>query len=194
MKNINKNMIKNIALVSIAAVLILSIPALTMAFDFNAGSWMEKTGLAQQTDEQVAGTVITIINIVLGLLALIAVVLIIYAGFSYMFSRGDVEKVKKAKGIILTSAIGLIIIMAGYGIATYVFTTLNETTGWNKDYGESPQGSGDYPLCDAAGGQCELTSPSMECDRIGRDKYDEDNWDDLGRKDCMFGTCCGPED
>ena len=69
-----------------------------------------------------------IINWILGLLGLVAVVLIIYGGFIWMFSRGNEEDIKKAKDIIVGAVIGLFIILASYGIASYVFNNLMNIT------------------------------------------------------------------
>lgn len=71
-----------------------------------------------------------IINWVLGLLGLIALCLIIYGGFIWMFSRGNEEEIGRAKEIIIGAVIGMVIILASYGIAAYVFNNLaNITTG-----------------------------------------------------------------
>jgi type IV secretory pathway VirB2 component (pilin) len=68
-----------------------------------------------------------IINIVLGVLGVILVVLVIYAGFLWMTSQGDKDKVTKAKGIITQAVIGLVIIFAAYALANFVLSALNET-------------------------------------------------------------------
>lgn len=74
-------------------------------------------------------TTVRLINVVLGLLSLIAVVLVIYAGFTWMLSAGNSEKIGKARGLLINAAIGLLIIMAAYGISKYVFMKLNEAAG-----------------------------------------------------------------
>jgi len=51
-----------------------------------------------------------IINIALGFLGVIAIGLISYAGFVWMSSNGDEEKITKAKGILKNAVIGLVII------------------------------------------------------------------------------------
>lgn len=61
-----------------------------------------------------------LINAVLGVLAVIAMVLIVYAGFSWMTSGGNEEKVKKARGTLLHAFIGLTIIMAAWGITKWM--------------------------------------------------------------------------
>lgn len=72
--------------------------------------------------------VANIINWVLGILGLIALALIIYGGFIWMFSRGNEEEVQKAKDIIVGAVIGMVIILASYGIASYVFNAMVNVT------------------------------------------------------------------
>ncbi len=72
-----------------------------------------------------------IIRIVLELLGLIFLILIIYAGFQWMMAGGDEEKVTSAKKLLINSVIGLIIILAAWSIATFVFNQLQfATTGY----------------------------------------------------------------
>jgi hypothetical protein len=65
-----------------------------------------------------------IINIALGLLAVIAVSLAIYGGFIWMTSGGNEEKVSQAKRILKNAVIGLAIILASWGIVTFIFRSL----------------------------------------------------------------------
>jgi predicted permease len=61
-----------------------------------------------------------IIRALLGFLGIIFVAMIIYAGFMYMTSQGKEDVIKKAKNTLVTSIIGLAIILMSYAIATYV--------------------------------------------------------------------------
>lgn len=67
-----------------------------------------------------AETVGGYINSMLGLLGVVLVVLIIYAGFLWMTAGGSEEKIKKAKGILSNSIIGIVIILAAYSITEFV--------------------------------------------------------------------------
>lgn len=68
--------------------------------------------------------VVRIINIALGFLSIIAVSLIIYAGFVWMTSGGNEEKISKAKGTLKSAVIGLIIILSAWGIVSFLFKEL----------------------------------------------------------------------
>ncbi len=74
-------------------------------------------------------TIGTIISTILGLLGIIFLVLAVYAGFLWMTSQGSEDKVKKAKQILSSSIIGLIITLAAYAIADFVVTEALSATG-----------------------------------------------------------------
>lgn len=70
-----------------------------------------------------------IIQWVLGFLGVIAVALTMYAGFLWMSSGGDEEKISQAKSILKNALIGLVIILSSWGIATFILTRLIDATG-----------------------------------------------------------------
>ena len=80
-------------------------------------------------EETFAETLAKIIKIVLGLLGIIFLILIIYAGFVWMTSSGNEEKVGRAKGIMIAAIIGVTIIIAAYIITIFVIQNLLEATG-----------------------------------------------------------------
>ncbi len=77
----------------------------------------------------IVGIVSTLINVFLGFLGIIAVILIIYAGWLWMSSQGEADKIQKAKLILTSSVIGLIIILSSYAIARFVISKISEATG-----------------------------------------------------------------
>ncbi len=77
-----------------------------------------------------------IINVTLGLLGVIALGLIIYAGFLWMTSGGEEEKISKAKKLLVSAVIGLGIILSSWAIASFVLDRLSDATnGTNGDSG-----------------------------------------------------------
>lgn len=70
------------------------------------------------------GILITITNFISWLGGVLAVILVITAGFLYVTSGGDSNKVKKAKDIILYVAIGLFIIVISRIIVTIVINEI----------------------------------------------------------------------
>lgn len=65
-----------------------------------------------------------IIQPILGIVGLIFLVLTVYAGVLWMTSSGNADMVKKAKGILVNSVIGLVIIAAAYAITAAIFNAL----------------------------------------------------------------------
>ena len=78
---------------------------------------------------ELTDTIAMLINVFLGLLGTIAVVLIIYGGWMWMTSQGNAEKVQKAKMILTSAIIGLVIILASYAIARFVLQNIYDATG-----------------------------------------------------------------
>ncbi|MFA6525841.1 MAG: hypothetical protein WCT26_00295 [Candidatus Buchananbacteria bacterium] len=70
-----------------------------------------------------------IIQVILGFLGVIAVLIILWGGFIWMTAVGEPDKVDKAKKMIYSGIIGLIIIFASYAIASFVFSQLQTITG-----------------------------------------------------------------
>lgn len=64
----------------------------------------------------------TIFNWFLGFVGTLAFLMFVWAGFSYMTSRGQGDKVKKAKTIMIYSLIGIVIILLAYA-AVFTVTT-----------------------------------------------------------------------
>jgi uncharacterized membrane protein YwzB len=58
------------------------------------------------------------------LLAIVFVILIIIAGFHWMMAGGNEEAIKKAQSSIKSALMGLIIVLAAWGIVSFVFNYL----------------------------------------------------------------------
>lgn len=71
----------------------------------------------------------SIIRIMMGFLGLIAVVIILIGGFKWMTAGGNDEKATQARKLIMAGVIGLVIILAAFGIATFVINQLLDATG-----------------------------------------------------------------
>lgn len=72
--------------------------------------------------------VFTIINTALLFLGMITVILVIVAGFKWLTAAGEEEKITKAKDILKGAIMGLVIVMASYGLAQYIFTAIRFST------------------------------------------------------------------
>lgn len=83
---------------------------------------MAQSGLSGNSN---LATIISIlIQTILGFLGIVFLVLTIMAGFKWMTSQGNEDEIKKAKGSLKNSIIGLLIVIAAYTITYSVFTYL----------------------------------------------------------------------
>lgn len=89
------------------------------------GSLNSTAGSAGLTSKPLPQLVGSFIAAALGLLGVVLVVLVVYAGFIWMTAQGNDEKIKKAKGMITSAVIGMIIIFAAYAITNFVVDALS---------------------------------------------------------------------
>ena len=83
------------------------------------------TGLGNADPRAIAASVI---KVLLGFLGIIAVMIILYAGFLWMTAAGNDDKISTAKSMMSAGIIGLIIVLAAFGIATFVMNALVTAT------------------------------------------------------------------
>ncbi len=85
-------------------------------------NYAEGTGLSNSQDIRV--TIAKIIRIIIGFLGIIAVSLIMYAGWLWMTSEGNEEKIAQAKKTLTNAVIGLLIILAAFAIVSFILNKL----------------------------------------------------------------------
>src|SRR3989339_146721 len=90
------------------------------------GNVQSATGLGNTDPSQMAAQVV---NIMLGFLGIIAVVIILLGGFKWMTAAGDEAKIDEAKKLIGAGVIGLVVILAAFGVAQFVINALYGATG-----------------------------------------------------------------
>ena len=71
----------------------------------------------------------SLIGIALSLIGIIFLVLIIYAGFTWMTSMGNERKILEAKKTLTNSTVGLTIILSAYAITAFIMQALRSATG-----------------------------------------------------------------
>ncbi len=109
-----------ISLFMLGAIFLLAQSA--FAAQLNVGlEHAQTTGLGSQ---DIRIIIANIIRIILGFLGIIFVALIIYAGWLWMSSQGNEEKIIKAKAVLRNAVIGLIIILASFAIASFILNML----------------------------------------------------------------------
>jgi hypothetical protein len=129
----SKKLLKGLMVV--AMVLAIAVPALvatpTLAIDLGI-NYANQTGLGNTDPRQIAANVI---NIALTCLGILAVVIIMIGGFKWMTAGGNEEGVEEAKKILMAGVVGLVIILAAWGLATFVLNSLLHATGLNQSVG-----------------------------------------------------------
>jgi len=99
------------------------------SYTFNEGSGLqkmaEKTGLSNSLEpESYVGTVLILLFSFLGIIFFI---LTIYAGIQWMTAQGDAAQVTKAKETLIRATVGLIIVIAAYGITFFIMNIFYKT-------------------------------------------------------------------
>jgi len=118
-------MFKNIMTVAIVAVFALTV-ALPVFAQVDIGTnYGANLGLGNADPRDMA---VSVIQVILGFLAIIVVILILYGGFLWMTAAGNEDKVSTAKSIITAGIVGLVIILAAWGIAKFVVEAILDAT------------------------------------------------------------------
>lgn len=89
---------------------------------FTTQGFTKPAGLSEEIDFPVLLGII--LNWFLGFVGTLAFLMFVWAGFSYMTSRGQGEKVKKAKTIMIYALIGIVTILLAYAAITTITTYL----------------------------------------------------------------------
>ena len=132
-KLMEKGTILAMALLVLTPVLAFSTPVFAAGPITEDEAWgggatgVNKTSLQGQIglgDRDPREIVASVVRIILGFLGIIAVVIILLGGFKWMTAGGNEDKVGEAKKLIMAGIIGLVIILASWGIATFVLNQL----------------------------------------------------------------------
>ncbi len=96
-----------------------------MASDAAEKAGYETNSVTQTT---LAETIGLVVKATLSMVGVIFLLLMFYAGYLWMTARGEEEMTKKAQKIIISSVIGLIIVVASYTVTNFiVFAILSKT-------------------------------------------------------------------
>lgn len=76
------------------------------------------------TAKPITSLIANTINVVLSFSGVLLVIMITYAGFLYLSDSGDAAKVKKAKALLSSSIIGIVLVLTAFAISNFVFEQL----------------------------------------------------------------------
>ena len=145
-----------------------------LAADYGLDKTRDRAGLPRtiagaSTIPEIIGQ---IVSVGLSLLGIVFFILILYAGLTWMTATGNTEKIDKAKNTLETAAIGLIIVVAAYAIASFVFTKLSsgaETAGIGSGTAVCAVGSTEGETVCGVNQVCECGKrPGDKCDVVGK--------------------------
>jgi len=88
----------------------------------DSGSALKNIGNSAgiDTTQDVGSVAGGIISAALSLVGVVFLVLMVYAGFLWMTAQGETDQIDKAKKIIISSIIGLVVVLSAYAITSFV--------------------------------------------------------------------------
>ena len=118
-----------IFMIAVLAIVLVA-PVIVSAQDDTFGVNAVGGNLVLGKNTDLPSTIGNIINAALGFLGVVAIIIVLIGGFKYMTAGGAEEKAKDARKYIISGIIGLVIILAAYGITAFVINSLvNSTNG-----------------------------------------------------------------
>ena len=157
---------------------------------------LQGTGVPRSDVRDYIGVVI---ETALGIVSLLFLILMVYAGFTWMTARGEQDKIDKAKKTIIAAIIGLALIVGGYAITRLVVGTIGGGGAVQEGcdrFHVDEQACNDQDLCayNTIKTRCEVKVdagvPSGDsCDQL------EDEQTCENQEGCVFifGTCTSSE-
>lgn len=112
--------------------LFLLLPLTTLAQDVNLGlEEAQNIGLPAGDGDvgSVIDIIVNLIRIFLSFMGLLLVIIIIYAGFTWMLSMGNEEKTAQAKRTLINAIIGIVLILLSYAIVNFVISGITNALG-----------------------------------------------------------------
>lgn len=133
-KYTTKKIITGILSVGIMSLFVLPLvmnTALAQSSSDNSNLWegVQNNLNSNLKDKTLPNIITGIINIIMGVLGVIVVLIILWGGFIWMTAGGETDKVEKAKKMIYSGIIGLIIIISSYAIASFVLNAISSIGG-----------------------------------------------------------------
>ena len=143
---------KKIVLLFVSLLAILSFSSVSAAYKFggdsdNSGINTLATGAGYDlTNTQPEEYIGKILLFVFAFIGLIFMMLVIYAGIQWMTAQGNTSQVSKAKDTLVKAIVGLVIIMAAYGITFLIVNTFQSPTNPAGEFIDSPVNNPDPNL------------------------------------------------
>jgi hypothetical protein len=123
-----KNLFNKKIIITIFALFLVAFPVFAVSTTSGLDTAAEQGYGIDDGASSVNTDVPTIIGKVVGaglsFIGVLFLLLMIYAGLLWMMARGNEQEVTKAKDLIISAIIGLVIVMSAYAITAYVGTVI----------------------------------------------------------------------
>lgn len=123
-----RKILKHLAVFAVIAAFVVPVfvmPALAQT-DYGLTPISDGLGGALGDEEQDPREIVgRFIKFALGFLGLIAVGIILIGGFKWMTSGGNEEKTGEARKLLVAGVVGLIIVLASWGLATWLIDSIS---------------------------------------------------------------------
>ena len=119
----------------------------------DAPNFLQKANVNAGVEETDLPTIVArVIQVALGTIGMIFFVLIVYAGFLWLTARGKEESITKAKGIIISAVIGIVLVVGSYALTNFVLVrvvgkTKSESAGSAPTSATTDTGTGSKGCC-----------------------------------------------
>jgi nitrate reductase NapE component len=122
-----KTLVKNLLSFAVIALILVPVLGITQvsALDVGINEVENSVELGNKDPRETVGQ---IINVAMLFLGIIAVGIILVGGFKWMTAGGNDEKVGEAKKLMGSGVIGLVIVLAAWGIASFILDQLVNAT------------------------------------------------------------------
>jgi len=84
----------------------------------------EVAGAAQVSQSSLEAYVANIVGVALTIIGTLFFLLVVYGGYIWMIARGNEKEADRAKDIITTASIGLVIVVIAYALSSFVVKSL----------------------------------------------------------------------
>lgn len=121
-----KKLFSGLLLVGIMSLFILPLTVNTVSAEQDDSDlWLQlQDDLGGDSKASLTQIISGVIKIIMGALGVIMVFIILWGGFIWMTALGTAEKVDKAKKMIYSGIIGLVVILSAYAVATFVINSI----------------------------------------------------------------------
>ena len=141
----------------------IALPFLSLAVDTGLNT---TAGEAKLIETDIAVFAGNIIRAVLGLLGILILIFILYGGYLWLVSGGNDQMVKKAKDILTSAFIGLIIVLAAMAITTFIMRGITGAIGGSESTSSEADECTFNWVCeldDNSGANCNDGDPGCSC-------------------------------